>query len=76
LSTEGTLSLSDSYLTNIGSSHFQDADLWSTLLTSRLPYRRRHCQNYNENGHKEGLCRESSTSRLTSQNPNNKRALM
>ncbi|VUZ42159.1 unnamed protein product [Hymenolepis diminuta] len=33
-------------------------------------------QNCNENGHKEGFCRESSTGSSTSQNPNNKKALI
>ncbi|KAM3188091.1 hypothetical protein ACTXT7_000955 [Hymenolepis weldensis] len=49
--------------------------LWRmSLLSSRLAYRRRRCQNFNETDRKEGFCRESSTSSSTSQNPNNKRA--
>ncbi|VUZ54648.1 unnamed protein product, partial [Hymenolepis diminuta] len=40
--------------------------LWRMLLSSRLSYRRCRWQNSNENGHKEGFCRESSTSSSTS----------
>ncbi|VUZ52943.1 unnamed protein product [Hymenolepis diminuta] len=36
------------------------------------PLQRCRCQNCNENGHKEGPYRESSTSSSTRQNPNNK----
>ncbi|VUZ43112.1 unnamed protein product [Hymenolepis diminuta] len=31
--------------------------LWRTSSSSRLPYRRPHCQNCNDNGHKEGFYR-------------------
>ncbi|VUZ55176.1 unnamed protein product [Hymenolepis diminuta] len=44
-----------------------------TSLSSRLPYRRRCCQNCN--GHIEGFCRESSTNNSTRQSPKNKKAL-
>ncbi|KAM3180435.1 hypothetical protein ACTXT7_016285 [Hymenolepis weldensis] len=49
--------------------------LWRTSLSSRLPYRRRGCQNCNDNDHKEGFNRESSTSSSIKQNPNNRRVL-
>ncbi|KAM3184662.1 hypothetical protein ACTXT7_007917 [Hymenolepis weldensis] len=49
--------------------------LQRTSSSSRLPYRRRHYQNCNDNGHKEDFYRESSTNSSTGQNPNNKRAL-
>ncbi|VUZ40401.1 unnamed protein product [Hymenolepis diminuta] len=49
--------------------------LWRVSLSLRLTYRKRCCQNCNENGHKEDFCSESSTSNSTRQNPNSKRAL-
>ncbi|VUZ46787.1 unnamed protein product [Hymenolepis diminuta] len=49
--------------------------LWRMSLSSRLAYRRRRCQNCNENGHKKDFYRESSMSSSTRQNSNNKRAL-
>ncbi|VUZ49746.1 unnamed protein product [Hymenolepis diminuta] len=50
--------------------------LWRTSLSSRLSFRRRSCQNCNENFHKEGFYGESFTSSSTRQNPNDKRALI
>ncbi|VUZ39854.1 unnamed protein product [Hymenolepis diminuta] len=32
--------------------------LWRISLSSRQPYRRCHCQNCNDNGHKVGFCQE------------------
>ncbi|VUZ44177.1 unnamed protein product [Hymenolepis diminuta] len=49
--------------------------LRTATLSSKLPFQRRHYQDFNENGHKDGFYQESSTSRSISQNPNNKRAL-
>ncbi|VUZ55023.1 unnamed protein product [Hymenolepis diminuta] len=74
LSTEETHFPSDNYPMIISSSHSHLSILWRMSLSSRLAYRRRHCQNCNENGHKGGFCRESSTSSSTRQSPNNKRA--
>ncbi|VUZ50540.1 unnamed protein product [Hymenolepis diminuta] len=50
--------------------------LWRTSLSSRLPYRRRRCQNCNDNDQKEGFCREPSTNSSTRQNSTNKRPLI
>ncbi|KAM3174036.1 hypothetical protein ACTXT7_011356 [Hymenolepis weldensis] len=49
--------------------------LRGTLLSTRLKFRRRRCQNGNENSHKEGFYRESSTNSSTRQNSSNKRVL-
>ncbi|VDL57362.1 unnamed protein product [Hymenolepis diminuta] len=43
--------------------------LWRTRLSSRLPFRRRRCQNSKSNGHKEVFYRESSASSSKRQNP-------
>ncbi|VUZ49743.1 unnamed protein product [Hymenolepis diminuta] len=42
------------------------------LLSSRLSFRRRSCQNCNENFHKDGFYGESSTSSSAEQNLKNK----
>ncbi|KAM3175750.1 hypothetical protein ACTXT7_007897 [Hymenolepis weldensis] len=49
--------------------------LRGTLLSLRLPYRRHCSQNCNENGYKEGFCRESSTNSSTRKKLNNKRSV-
>ncbi|VUZ53601.1 unnamed protein product [Hymenolepis diminuta] len=49
--------------------------LWRTSLSSGLPYRRRHCQNCNDDGHKKDFYRESSTNSSTRQNPKKRRPL-
>ncbi|VUZ52992.1 unnamed protein product [Hymenolepis diminuta] len=58
-STKGTHSPSDNYPTNIRSNHSQMPILQRTSSSSRMPYRRRRCQNCNDNGHKEVFYRDS-----------------